>query len=73
MFFGFLKGRGVKIGQKLYGSNYRKGMPVPLQSQPLKWTAAMSFSFAIHCIALMAPLITDHQEPMWLNLQKHQR
>jgi hypothetical protein len=67
------KGRSAKFGKQIYGANYRKGMPVPLKEQNFKWTAAMSFSLLIHAVALLSPLIKDHEEPMWVNFKLHQR
>ena len=48
-------------------------MVAPLQSDPFKWTAAMSFTFLIHSIAFLSPLITEPDEPMWVNFKQHQR
>ena len=67
------KGRGPNIGKKLYKSDYRKGMPVPKQSDPFKWTIAMSFVVLVHIVAVLSPLIKDHQCPIWRNLLLHQR
>ena len=48
-------------------------MVVPLQSDNFKWTAAMAFTFLIHSIAFLSPLIKDSSEPMWINFKKHQQ
>ena len=33
----------------------------------------MAFTFLIHSIAFLSPLIKDSSEPMWINFKKHQR
>lgn len=70
--FKFFNGRSAKVGRQLYGSDFLRGSPVPLQAEHFKWTAAMSFTFLIHAVAFLHPLITDHQEAMWVNLKQHQ-
>jgi hypothetical protein len=67
------KGRSATVGKKLFGSAYRKGMPVPKQADPFKWTAAMSFVVLVHIVAVLSPLIKDHNCPIWKNLLLHQR
>lgn len=71
--FGEFKGRGPKVGKALYGDMYVKGMPVPLQAENFKWTAAISFTFLLHAVTFLSPLIKDHDEPMWKNFKLHQR
>jgi hypothetical protein len=67
------KGRSAAIGKRKYGSSYRKGMPVPKQKEPFKWTAAMSFTVLVHIIAVLHPLIRSHNCPQWISLLQHQR
>jgi hypothetical protein len=70
--FPVFKGRNYDAGVKLYGDKMTKGQVVPQQSESFKWKASMSYTFAIHAIAFLAPLIKDKAEPMWVNLRKHQ-
>jgi hypothetical protein len=71
--FSSFPGRNSVAGKELYGDKYVKGMPVPHLAESFKWTAAMSFTFLIHAVALLSPLIKDHNEPMWVNFKLHQR
>ena len=71
--FPFFKGREAKKGKELYGDDYVAGTPVPLLADNFKWTAAMSFTFLVHGVALLSPLIKQKDEPMWVNFKLHQR
>ena len=68
-----LAGRDQSKGPGICGSDYVKGWPIPLQEHPFQWTSAGSLTVCIHAVALLEPLISNPDDPMWICLCNHQR
>ena len=66
-------GRDMSKGVQIFGPQYEKGWPIPLQEHPFQLTSAAALTLCIHSVALLEPLITNKEDPLWICLCEHQR
>jgi hypothetical protein len=66
-------GRDMSKGVHIFGSQYEKGWAIPLQDHPFQLTAAAALTLCIPAVALLEPLITNKEDPLWICLCDHCR